>query len=140
MSEKNKQDNMISFNKEKEFVAMKKSVIAQSKQLDITIEKVGEIINKYNEVVEHQKEMFENFHALSMDNRIMKNILNQLKGFFEQNFPGYMNQPHFKMIRDFCDLLIDSSEEGIQKKEQFFAAIQREHDARQQQQQAQIKA
>ena len=118
-----KKDNVVSmkeFNLTEEIKAMKASIIGMSKQNDITIETTNQIIERYNSVVNHQQELSSHIENLYMDNRLSKNILNQLKGFFEKSFPAYANDPHFATIRQLSELLIDSSEEGIQKKREFF--------------------
>jgi hypothetical protein len=118
-----KKNNLVSmkeFNLTEEIKAMKASIIGMSKQNDITIETTNKIIERYNSVVNHQQELSTHIDILYMDNRLSKNILNQLKGFFEKSFPAYANDPHFATIRQLSELLIDSSEEGIQKKREFF--------------------
>ncbi|MBP6739556.1 MAG: hypothetical protein KA146_06175 [Leptospiraceae bacterium] len=127
-----KKDNIVSmkdFNQAEEIKAMKSSIIGMSKQIEITIETTNKIIERYNSVVNHQQELSMHIENLYMDNRLMKNILNQLKGFFEKSFPGYANDPHFTIIRQLSELLIDSSEEGIQRKREFFEQAAKANEA-----------
>lgn len=121
--------SMVDFNQAEEIKAMKIAVAAMSKQVEITIETTNKIIERYNSVVSHQKELTDHIDNLYMDNRLMKNILNQLKGFFEKSFPGYANDPHFTIIRQLSELLIDSSEEGIQRKKEFFEQAAKANEA-----------
>jgi hypothetical protein len=127
---KDKTSNIIDLNKEAEYKAMKQAITAMSKQLDATIQTTREIIEKYNQVITFNRELFDKFNELSMDNRLTKNILNQLKSFFEQNFPSHMNQPHFQTIKQLCDLLIDGSEEGIKNKINFFEEVRKQNEAK----------
>lgn len=118
-----KESNVISmedFNLKEEFKAMKYSLVGMSKQVEITIKTTNEIIEKYNQVVQHQNEISTHIKNLFMDDRLTKNIINQLRGFFEKTFPSYMTDPHFVKIKQLSDLLIDSSETGLQKKKDFF--------------------
>lgn len=121
--------SMKEFNLMEEMRAMKASIIGISKQNEITIETTNKIIERYNLIVEHQNELTNHIDHLYMDNRLMKNILNQLKGFFEKSFPSYSNDPHFTIIRQLSELLIDSSEEGIKRKRDFFEQAAKANEA-----------
>ncbi len=121
-----KKDNVVTmknFNSEEELKAMKMSVVGMSKQLAITIETTNKIIENYNLVINHQNEIAGLAENLYLDNRLMKNILNQLKGFFEKSFPSYASDPHFVRIREMSEMLIDSSENALEKKKNFFEQI-----------------
>ena len=107
-------------NIEEDLKALKIAVASNTKQLNITIDTANAIIENYNKLILHQTEMQSQIENLNMDTRLMRNILNQLRGFFSKTFPSYMNEPHFILIQQLGDLLIDTSEEGLKKKKEFF--------------------
>lgn len=98
--------------------------IGLAKQISVISETTEEIINRYNSVIEHLKESQEITRTLILDNRLTRNILNQIRGLFNQNFPNHKNDPHIIMINRLLDLLIKDGEDGTKAKEEFFTGTQ----------------
>ena len=74
-------------NIEEDMKALKIAVASNTKQLNITIDTANAIIENYNKLILHQTEMQSQIENLNMDTRLMRNILNQLRGFFSKTFP-----------------------------------------------------
>lgn len=109
--------------------AISLSLAGISKQHDVTIETTKQIIENYNQVVLSQNELATMINVINMDILLSKNILVQIKDFIDKTFPGYSKATNLQVVTQLMDLLIDSTEKGIENKKNFFEQARRNAEA-----------